>query len=392
MDKDPKAEEQLPENATTSDNVVKSTKPKKVKRNKRKFKFPSFLTNAFSAIKAFRLPIPSCLLNCIAFGPPVTSEYQFVRKKEETNPLKYFVTIMPSIATHISVDKVERMLQQSDGFYLESPPSMCIACVHMRNTFRQPAPMFVILSHLNACDMALGMEYADLLCSNFGIDVFMYDYPGYGLSKGRPTENGLYRSHDLIYKYMTTELKIPPKKIILIGISIGTVPAIDLASRKEVGCLIVISAFTSAYGAICPNSKWNCFKDRLCNSSKIKNVKFPTLIVHGANDEMFDLTHAIQLAENCPVTSAPVVIPGASHNDVSNNRQTLKIIAEFLNRNCHLMIPVHRMTGRDVHYASPEYFAQLYAKLNDAELKDNEQSSSLSFSTVSFSGEMEEKE
>ncbi|KRZ79190.1 Alpha/beta hydrolase domain-containing protein 17A, partial [Trichinella papuae] len=372
MDKVRKAEENLSENPTTSCNANESREVEKMKRSKRKFKFASFLTNTFNAIKTFRLPIPSCLLNCIAFAPPQSSQYEFVKKSGETTPMNYFVTILPSIVANIPVAKVKRMLFQSNGFYLESTSSTRIACVHMKNSIRQPSPMFIIMSHLNACDMAAGMEYGDLLCRYLGLDVYMYDYPGYGLSKGRPSENGLYRSHDLLYKYMTTELKIPPKKIILIGISIGTVPAIDLASKEEVGCLIVMSSFTSAYGTICPNAKWNCFKDRLCNLSKIREVNSPTLIIHGEEDEMFDVRHSMQLAENCPYSCSPVVIAGASHSAVPFKKQTMKKISEFLYANFRLLRPPYQISDIDERYETPEFFVQLYAKLNDAKFNKNE--------------------
>ncbi|KRX95052.1 Alpha/beta hydrolase domain-containing protein 17A, partial [Trichinella pseudospiralis] len=384
MDKVRKAGENSSTNATASCTANESREVEKKKCSKRKFKFASFLRNAFNAIKAVRVPIPSCLINCMAFVPPVISQYEFVKKGEE-NSLKYFVTILPTIAATIDVTKVERMLFQSEGFYLESQSSSPVACIHMKNTIRQPSPMFIIMSHINACDMALEMEYGDLLCRYFGLDVFMYDYPGYGLSKGRPSENGMYRSHDLLYKYMTTELKIPPKKIILIGVSIGTVPAVDLASKEEVGCLIIMSSFTSAYGTICLNEKWNCFKDRLCNLSKIKEVKSPTLIIHGEKDEMFDVRHSIQLAENCQYSCSPVIIPGALHSDVPYNKLTLKKISEFLYANFKLLRPPYQMCNTMVRYEKPEYFVQLYANLNNAECKKDKKPSLPVLSLISHS-------
>lgn len=47
------------------------------------------------------------------------------------------------------------------------------------------------------------------------ISVLSYDYRGYGLHGGVPTEPSCYADIEGVYDYMINELKIPPARIIL---------------------------------------------------------------------------------------------------------------------------------------------------------------------------------
>lgn len=61
--------------------------------------------------------------------------------------------------------------------------------------------------------------------------VFSYDYSGYGMSTGKPSEKNLYADVDAAWVALRTKYGISPENVILYGQSIGTVPTVDLASR-----------------------------------------------------------------------------------------------------------------------------------------------------------------
>ena len=77
-----------------------------------------------------------------------------------------------------------------------------------------------------------------------GVNVLMPEYRGYGESGGEPSEAGLYQDADANYQYLIDQ-GVSPDNIILYGFSLGSGVATDLASRKEVGGLILEAAFTS---------------------------------------------------------------------------------------------------------------------------------------------------
>lgn len=60
---------------------------------------------------------------------------------------------------------------------------------------------------------------------------FSYDYSGYGMSTGKPSEKNLYADVDAAWHALRTRYGISPENVILYGQSIGTVPTVDLASR-----------------------------------------------------------------------------------------------------------------------------------------------------------------
>lgn len=64
-------------------------------------------------------------------------------------------------------------------------------------------------------------------------NIFSYDYSGYGMSTGKPTEKNLYADIDAAWHALRTRYGISPENIILYGQSIGTVPTVDLASRYK---------------------------------------------------------------------------------------------------------------------------------------------------------------
>jgi abhydrolase domain-containing protein 17 len=60
-----------------------------------------------------------------------------------------------------------------------------------------------------------------------GFSVFAYDYRGYGTSNGTPSEQNAYQDTDAAYIYLTQQLKIPPKQIIVYDRSV--------AARRRIG-------------------------------------------------------------------------------------------------------------------------------------------------------------
>ena len=98
--------------------------------------------------------------------------------------------------------------------------------------------------HGNAENIGYALGQA-LFYSRLGINVLAVDYRGYGRSEGSPNEAGVYRDADAAYDYLVQVRHVQPKNIIIYGHSLGGAVAIDLASRRECGGLIVQSSFTS---------------------------------------------------------------------------------------------------------------------------------------------------
>ncbi|MCH6572947.1 MAG: alpha/beta fold hydrolase, partial [Proteobacteria bacterium] len=79
-----------------------------------------------------------------------------------------------------------------------------------------------------------------------GLNVFIFDYRGYGMSQGKPVENGLYKDARAAWRYLTKERGFDQEDIILFGRSLGGAVAAELAAEIQPGGLILESTFSSA--------------------------------------------------------------------------------------------------------------------------------------------------
>ncbi|MEG4228455.1 alpha/beta hydrolase [Microcoleus sp. N9_B2] len=214
---------------------------------------------------------------------------------------------------------------------VSSANGMKISAVHFPN----PQAKYTILySHGNAEDLG------DILwlvgeIRDSGFAVFAYDYQGYGTSQGNPSEDNTYRDIDAVYNYLTQQLGVSAKHIILYGRSVGGGPAIDLASRQKVGGLVVESSFVSVFRVLTriPILPF----DKFVNIDKIGKVRSPVLVIHGKADEVVHFWHGEQLFAAAKQPKFNFWVDRAGHNDlmdVAGDRYatTLRDFAKMLSQ------------------------------------------------------------
>src|SRR4051794_10072757 len=109
-----------------------------------------------------------------------------------------------------------------------------------------PDAPWVLISHGNFGNIGYGGRpqfYAWF--RDLGVNLFAYDYRGFGASNGTPSEAGVYADADAAYRYLTDSMQVPPSRIILFGHSLGTGVTIELARHVSAAGLIVEDAYTS---------------------------------------------------------------------------------------------------------------------------------------------------
>lgn len=119
----------------------------------------------------------------------------------------------------------------------------------------------ILFSHGNAVDLGQMSSFYWGLGNRINCNIFSYDYSGYGVSTGKPSEKNLYADIDAAWHALRTRYGISPENIILYGQSIGTVPTVDLAARYEVGAVILHSPLMSGMRVAFPNTKRTWFFD-----------------------------------------------------------------------------------------------------------------------------------
>ena len=122
------------------------------------------------------------------------------------------------------------------------------------------------------------------------LNVFIFDYRGYGQSQGRVTETGTYRDAESAWSYLTGTRGIDANKIIVFGRSLGSSIAAWLASRHSPAALILESSFSSVPSMaqrLYPflPVKW-LVKFSYDTRQYVGTLACPLLVVHSKNDEI----------------------------------------------------------------------------------------------------------
>ncbi|MFH1339204.1 MAG: alpha/beta hydrolase [Candidatus Omnitrophota bacterium] len=158
----------------------------------------------------------------------------------------------------------------------------------------------LLFCHGNAGNISYRVEIIQIF-NELNLNVFIFDYRGYGRSQGNPSETGLYRDARAAYDYLLSRQDVDKEKIIIYGKSIGANVAINLASGADAACLIADGGFTSAYDMgkkLFPYLpiKW-VIAVKFDAEEKIKNIAIPKLIIHSKDDEVVPLKLGRKLFE-----------------------------------------------------------------------------------------------
>ena len=170
-----------------------------------------------------------------------------------------------------------------------------------------------------------------------GIGVLVWDYRGYGQSEGQPSEAGLYRDGVTMWRWLheyTSKNSLSP---FLLGKSLGSAVAIHVAAvhaeaEEAPAGLILDSAFTSMSAVIAnvaPVPR-HLVPSLYENTAKAPAIHCPTLVVHGAQDQLVPLHQGRQIYETLTAPKAWHVLERAGHNDISGFPQYHRRLLAFL--------------------------------------------------------------
>ncbi|MCL2383026.1 MAG: alpha/beta fold hydrolase [Oscillospiraceae bacterium] len=164
----------------------------------------------------------------------------------------------------------------------------------------------------------------------------MVDYPGYGLSAGRPSDRAMFEAAITIYDYVVNMPNVDENNIVLMGNSIGSGVAIHLASRRDVTGLILIAPYDRGINLY--NSVLNIFHGPLTGlvryrfdvANCAKSVDASPLIIASYDDEIINYQLSKNLVEYFDDVYKLVMLNNVGHNFMLTNRDTLEAIQSYL--------------------------------------------------------------
>jgi fermentation-respiration switch protein FrsA (DUF1100 family) len=199
-----------------------------------------------------------------------------------------------------------------------------------------PANGAVLFSHGNGGNITHRGAFAANLRRILGAGVLLYDYPGYGKSEGRPDEAGCYASGDAAYQWLVKDGGIDPKRIVLLGESLGGGVAVELATRHEHRALALFYTFTSLPKAAKHRFPWLptvwLMRTRFENLDKIGRCRRPVFITHGTSDAIIPFAQGEELFAAANEPKEFFRMEGGTHN-MPMDDGVLNALAAFLNKN-----------------------------------------------------------
>ncbi len=167
-----------------------------------------------------------------------------------------------------------------------------------------------------------------------GRSVYLVAYRGYGASTGEPGEAALVP--DALAVFDEVQRQHPGQRIAVIGRSLGSGIASQVAGQRPVARLVLITPFDSMIGAAkthYPIFPVDWLLDERYESAKaLRGFREPILIVHGGRDDIVPEVCTKRLIAALAAPANVVRIDAADHNDISLYPEFGTALSAFMSR------------------------------------------------------------
>jgi fermentation-respiration switch protein FrsA (DUF1100 family) len=175
----------------------------------------------------------------------------------------------------------------------------------------------VLFFHGNAGNISHRLESIDIF-NRLGLNVFIFDYRGYGQSEGKVTEKGTYRDAEAAWNYLKNMPDIGEQPVVIFGRSLGAAIATWLSSKHRPAALIVESGFTSIVSMaqrIYPFLPVRWLAHFKYDTRRyIKDISSPVLVAHSSSDEIIPYEEGREIFDAAPEPKRFLEMRGG-HND-----------------------------------------------------------------------------
>lgn len=203
---------------------------------------------------------------------------------------------------------------------LQTPAGIKIDAVFAETATPAEQRKTVLFSHGNAGNLLHRFGKIEKMCAA-GFDVFIYDYRGYGRSKGSPTVAGAISDGKTALTWLLDVKKIKSEDIVLYGESLGTGVATEIMreSGLQFAALVHESGFASLgtmAGRRIPLIGRYILKRDMPTDETIKSYHGRLLVIHSRKDGVIPYSDSELLYNICPSPHKTLyTIETAGHND-----------------------------------------------------------------------------
>lgn len=224
------------------------------------------------------------------------------------------------------------------SFLVYFPPPTLIPNRTLRERFvrvRPPqATVGVLYFHGNA-GAATEVPWLASVCEQSGLAFYAAEYPGYGNTQPLPrTEAEMFRAAEQALDWVYED---GIEEVILWGRSLGSAPAVHLASTRTVRGLVVHAGFASIFtvvNRVAGGWMRALDLDMFANADKMARVQCPVFFVHPSNDTLIRPENNLRLNQEAVSPGVPqrtLMIPGG-HNACPSEREASDVLQWILSK------------------------------------------------------------
>lgn len=204
--------------------------------------------------------------------------------------LENLIYIQRESISHSSNFLATRGIFQNGDTSIEKIPCLYICSPNLSDKI-------VLYFHGNSTDLGKSKSFCERLAKDWNVNFLLVEYPSYGIYKRvELSETNILEDSITVYDFLITKKGIKPDQIIVFGRSIGSGPAVYLASARKIAGLILFSPFLSLRKVV--ENKVGSFMasmitEQFNNENKIGRVGCPILFLHGKQDDIVPYSHSV---------------------------------------------------------------------------------------------------
>jgi len=244
--------------------------------------------------------------------------------------VRYLETVSVFFPTRIMAVNPEVLHLPWEDVYFKTKDGFVLNGWFFKNRQAQSTILFAHGNAGNISDRLLKINFF----YDLGLNVFIFDYRGYGKSEGKPSEAGIYRDADSAYDYLQSRGDVDMKRLILYGASLGGAVVIDLATRRSAALLMVESSITCAQDMVriyYPFLPSFFLSLKLDSIGKIGHLTLPKLFIHSPDDHVVPFGMGRKLFQAAGEPKEFLTVHG-DHNDgsIAADPQAAEVFIRFL--------------------------------------------------------------
>lgn len=179
-------------------------------------------------------------------------------------------------------------------------------------------PPTAVVFHGNATNRAANAPLAATLSAG-GFNVLLAEYRGFGESDGSPSEDGL-TADGLAAVTTATDLGATrAEDLVIVGTSLGTGVALNVATRQPPNALVLFSPFTSLRDAAWAQRpglpyQW-LMRDNYDNESAVRSLDVPVYVFTGTLDPIVPVEQSKAVFDAARRPAQYMALEGGTHVD-----------------------------------------------------------------------------